>query len=180
MLQSLWKVLERHVLLSVPSRIEVTREVVELPSGNLVSDYYQVRLPDFVLVMAHTKDGELVCLHQYAHGPRRVLLRLPGGGVEAGERDCDAAQRELLEETGYEAFDWQEIGTFHTLGNQGGSACRAFVAFNARRVAAPDSGDLEEGQVRLLNRSDVIAELTGGQFGVSSDIAALGLLLARS
>jgi ADP-ribose pyrophosphatase len=177
--ENVWKVLERHVVFSVPSRLQVAREVVETPDGAVISDYYQVDLTPFVIILAEAENARWVCLHQYAHGPRRVVLTLPGGGVEKGETELEAARRELMEETGYEALEWERAGVFSTLGNQRGSVCAVYRARRAKKVMEPNSGDLEEGEVRLLTHEEIVAGLLDNSFGVASDIAALGLLLAH-
>jgi len=40
-------------------------------------------------------------IEQYRHGSETVILEIPGGCVDPGEEPIKAAERELLEETGY-------------------------------------------------------------------------------
>jgi ADP-ribose pyrophosphatase len=176
---ALWKVRNRERLFSVKGRLEVYREAVELPDGRLVEDYLQFVAATFAQVFAETADGRVILLRQYKHGPRRVHLALPGGHVDEGESPLAAARRELLEETGYGGGDWSELGQFCTAGNHGGSTAHSFLCRGAELKAEPLSGDLEEMTVELLDRPQLLAALTGGEFAVGSDLATIGLALAR-
>lgn len=178
-MKAVWNILRSHVEFSVPSRLVVIRETVELPDGRVVPDYYKVQLPDFVLVLAESTEGNIVCLEQYRHGTGCFVLTLPGGHVEDGEDELVAAKRELIEETGFEAAKWEKIGSFCTLGNQRGSVCTVFYGSHAHRVTDPSSGDLEKAQVRVLSRDRLLQSVSSGQVAIASDLAAIGLVLAR-
>ena len=54
-----------------------------------------------VACVALTDRGTAVVAEQYRPGPERIMMELPGGGVEPGEALDVAAARELAEETGY-------------------------------------------------------------------------------
>jgi ADP-ribose pyrophosphatase len=54
-----------------------------------------------VSVLALTRERSVILARQFRPGPDKVLLELPGGGIEACELPDAAAARELLEETGY-------------------------------------------------------------------------------
>lgn len=54
-----------------------------------------------VCVLPVTKEGKVILAKQFRVGPEKVLLELPGGGLEKGETPEQAIARELLEETGY-------------------------------------------------------------------------------
>src|SRR5262249_39155959 len=56
---------------------------------------------DWVNVIALTSDDRVVLIRQYRPGVDRVCLEIPGGMIEPGEDPCEAAARELAEETGY-------------------------------------------------------------------------------
>ena len=148
-------------------------ERVQLPDGRTIPDYYVVRMPDYVLIYAQMDDGTVVMLRQYKHGVRRVCLGFPGGAVEEGESPLTAARRELLEETGYEAEDWQGLGSFVTNGNQRCNAVHLFRASGCRRVKAPRSGDLEETLFEFVSPSTLIHPAGLHDIGLTSHVALL-------
>jgi len=65
---------------------------------------------DAVNMVALTPQQELVMVRQYRFGIHEYTLELPGGLVEPGEDPKAAAQRELLEETGFSGPDWTPLG----------------------------------------------------------------------
>jgi ADP-ribose pyrophosphatase len=50
---------------------------------------------------------------QYRHAAQDYLWELPAGRIDPGEKALHAAQRELLEETGYTATNWRRILNFY-------------------------------------------------------------------
>lgn len=61
--------------------------------------------------------GEVILVEQYRVPLGRFCLELPAGliGDESeGESAIDSARRELEEETGYRAAQWEDLGEFHS------------------------------------------------------------------
>jgi ADP-ribose pyrophosphatase len=171
-----WRTVARRDLLAAPPhRVAVWVETVELPDGRVIDDYYQAALADHVVIHASTADDRLVCLRQYRHGARRVGLTLPAGQIEAGEEPLAAAQRELLEETGYRSGAWTALGAYPISGTQGVATAHLFRAERAERVAAPRSGDLEDSLVETLAPAVVDRAVARGDFLILTDVAAIGL-----
>ncbi|HXZ00706.1 MAG TPA: NUDIX hydrolase [Stellaceae bacterium] len=172
-----WRVLDRRLVLSLPPRLGVALERVALPDGRIVEDYVQIEMPSYATIYAETADRRVLCLRQYKHGPRRVSLTLPAGHVEPQEDARAAAERELLEETGYVAAEWRKLATFSNAGNQGCGQCHVFAAYGARAVQPPRPGDLEEMRLDLLPHAALGAALRGGDIAIlgSAIAAALGL-----
>ncbi len=172
-----WRVRDRKLLYKTP-RITLYRETVELPDGRIVDDYEQFDMKDFAIIFAQTTDGRVICERQYKHGLRKETLTLPGGQIEDGEDPLVAAQRELLEETGYGAGAWRPLGSFRTHANQGGATVHYFQAAGCQLESQPASGDLEDIQIEVLPLPAVIAAARTGAFGVVADLAAIMLATA--
>ena len=79
-------------------------------NGAKTGKFYVIENPDWVNVIAVTKDSEVVLIEQFRHGTGEVILEIPGGMLDAGERAENAARRELLEETGYSAKEFVFLG----------------------------------------------------------------------
>ena len=58
---------------------------------------------DWCSIVALTPDRRVVLVRQYRFGVMAATLEIPGGSVGRDEPHLDAAKRELLEETGFEA-----------------------------------------------------------------------------
>lgn len=87
--------------------LTVRKDHVRMPSGVEMEDYYVLEYPDWINVLAITKEGKYVVERQYRHGTQSIDYELCAGTVEKGEDPLAAAQRELLEETGYAGGEWE-------------------------------------------------------------------------
>jgi ADP-ribose pyrophosphatase len=170
-----WQVLTTRTIYSAPPWVTLSLQQVRLPDGHVVLDYHQLQLPEYTVIFAETTDGRVIVERQYKHGVGAVTLMLPAGLVESGEAPLTAAQRELLEETGYTAEGWVSLGSFVPNANYGCGKAHFFRAHHARRVAKPASGDLEEMEILLMPVSELIDALARGQIHVTSVAAAIAM-----
>ncbi|MDO6732128.1 NUDIX hydrolase [Marinovum sp. 2_MG-2023] len=170
-----WKTLATETLLSRAPWVEVTREVVEIRPGQVIDDFYQVRLMDFAMVIPFLEDGRVLLVEQYKHGPRKSILTFPAGHVDPGETGEPAAKRELMEETGLEAGELISLGARVDNSNQRVCTGHFFAALNCRQVAAPAPGDLEDFAYITLSPAEIDDAMRDGRFGVIHHVAAWGL-----
>jgi ADP-ribose pyrophosphatase len=171
-----WKTLARHTVLTHSKFLAVENHTVQLPDGQIISEWPWIITPDYINVLAVTQEGQFLCFRQtkYSVG---VTLAPVGGYMEPGEDPLAAAQRELREETGYEASDWVSLGRYSVDGNRGAGTAHLFLALRARHVTEADADDLEEQQLLFLSRAEIEAALDDHQFKVLAwaTVIALGL-----
>jgi len=170
-----WETLQsRNVFVAAPW-IRVAKQQVRLPDGRVVDDYHQIDLGDYAIVYAQTDDGRVIVERQYKHGIGKVTLVLPAGKIEPGECPLIAAQRELLEETGYRAEHWNALGKFGINGNYGCGNANIFTARGARPVAEANSGDLEEIEVVLMDPDELLKLIRDGGIDLLGTAAVVAL-----
>ncbi|MBQ7255892.1 MAG: NUDIX hydrolase [Oscillospiraceae bacterium] len=88
-------------------------DMVELPNGHLAHREV-IRHIGAVCVIPVTDDGKVIMERQYRYPIDEVIWEIPAGKLDRPDEDpLEAAKRELREETGYSADDWQELGTFY-------------------------------------------------------------------
>lgn len=99
--------------------VELTREFVAHPGA--------------VAVIALNDDKEVLLIKQYRQPVRSYLWEIPAGLLDVpGESRQEAAKRELLEETGYIAEQWQDLIEFHTTPGGNDETITVFLATELR------------------------------------------------
>jgi ADP-ribose pyrophosphatase len=170
-----WKTKTRQTVLDQRPWLTVENHTVELPDGRLISDWPWIITPDYVNVVAVTAEGQFICFRQVKYGVEGTTLGIVGGFVEQGEEPIQAAQRELLEETGYESPEWTPLGSYRVDPNRGIAVGHLYLARQARYVTPRNADDLEEQELLLLTRSEMEGALEQGQFKVLAWAAAIAL-----
>ncbi|MGH2981832.1 MAG: NUDIX domain-containing protein [Solirubrobacterales bacterium] len=135
-----------------------------------------VEHPGAVAIVAHD-DERLYMVRQ----PREAvgedsLLELPAGKVdEEDETPLECAQRELVEEVGIEASEWEEAKVIYTSPGFADERCHIFLATGLTRVEAqPDEGErIEVVEVALDELDEAIDACTDAK-------SLVGLLLFRA
>ncbi|MBE6009652.1 MAG: NUDIX hydrolase [Lachnospiraceae bacterium] len=93
--------------------MHVFRDTVALPDGS-TSTREILRHIGAVCVIPVTDEGNVILERQYRYPLGQVMTEIPAGKLDYPEEDrLSAIQRELLEETGYTADCWQDIGLFY-------------------------------------------------------------------
>jgi ADP-ribose pyrophosphatase len=90
--------------------IKVRKDHARLPDGQVHTREY-INHPGAVAVLALLDNGKLVMERQFRYAAQREFVEIPAGKIDHGEDILVTAKRELLEETGYVAREWQHLTT---------------------------------------------------------------------
>ena len=167
-----WKVLESEYLVRRPW-LTARRDRLELPDGRIIPEYYVLEYPDWVNVIAITKDGQFVMERQYRHAARKISLELPCGVMEEGETPLEAAQRELLEETGFGGGQWKKLMELSPNPSAMSNTTHCFLAIGVEKIAEQHLDDTEELSVLFMTKEEVKRMLNENQICQALMVAPL-------
>jgi ADP-ribose pyrophosphatase len=172
-----WKTLSKKTILDHGKFLKVEEHRVELPDGQVIPDWTWVIIPDAVIVLPRLVDQKFLIFRQTKYALAGVTLATVGGMLEAGEAPLAAAKRELMEEMGCEAGEWVPFGCYVLDPNRGVAKVYYFLALDARRVAEPDSDDLEDQEMLEVTREQLEKALFAGEFKEATWAALVSLSL---
>jgi len=89
---------------------KVREDFCERSNDGVEHTFFVVENPDWVNVIALTKDEQVILIKQFRHGTEEVILEIPGGMIDECEEPIIAAARELVEETGFAAREIIPLG----------------------------------------------------------------------
>ena len=167
-----WKILSTEYLIRRPW-LTARRDQVLLPDGRINPEYYVVEYPDWVNVIAITKDNKFVMERQYRHAVGMTCYELPCGVMEEGETPLQAAQRELMEETGYGKGEWRELMEITPNPSSMSNFTHCFLATGVEKTGEPHLDATEELEVYLLEEEEVKSLLRNNELIQSLMIAPL-------
>ena len=93
--------------------INLRVDTVALPSGKKTKREI-VEHAGCTAIVAIDSENNVLLVRQYRKAAEKMLLEIPAGLIEPGEKPLDCARRELEEETGFSAEKWEELSFFYT------------------------------------------------------------------
>lgn len=156
-----WRVLEEEHLQHCKV-FDVHRATMESPWTGDAHPFYRIESPDWVNIVALTRDEQLVLVRQFRHGSRTVTLEIPGGLIDPGETPAQAAGRELLEETGFRAGRLEDLGSLNPNPALFGNRVHMQLALECEQVDVIRNESTEHTTFELLpvtNLRDVVREI---------------------
>lgn len=124
----------------------------------------------------------VLLVEQYRVPMGKNCIELPAGLIgdtDAAEGDSIAAARELEEETGYQARNWQNLGEFYSSPGMVSESFTLFLATGLRRVGPGGGVDGENIIVHRVALSDMDAFIAAKRAqGCGIDVRVMSLLLS--
>jgi len=172
-----WPLLSAETLVALRV-FQIRRHHCQSPRTGAEHDFYVLAGNDWCNVVPLTEDGDVVMIKQFRHGTREITLEIPGGIIDPGDPSpLDAARRELLEETGYDAASVEPIGKIHPNPAIQSNTCHTFVARGCRLVGKPALDATEDIEVVRVPLREIPARLRAGEITHALVVVAFTFLL---
>jgi 8-oxo-dGTP pyrophosphatase MutT (NUDIX family) len=164
-----WKLLSSRQI--ADCRVFKVRENL-MQNGARESKFYVLENPDWVNVIALTKEGEVVLIEQFRHGVEEVILEVPGGMIDENELPESAARRELAEETGFSSKSWTSLGKSNPNPAIQNNTIYHFLAIDAEKTAEVRFDEHESVRTKLVHLREIPELIRTGKIKHSLVIAA--------
>jgi 8-oxo-dGTP pyrophosphatase MutT (NUDIX family) len=120
--------------------VALRTDQVQMPDGDLAKRDV-VEHPGAVAIVALDDDGQVLLIRHYRHPVDHLLWEIPAGLRDvAGEEPRATAERELLEEAGYQASDWHELADFFSSPGILTERIQVFLARGLTKVPESERG----------------------------------------
>ncbi len=135
-------------------------------------------------IVAITDSQDVVLVEQYRPPVGRMVVELPAGlagDIPGSENEAlvEAAKRELLEETGYTANEWTELGSGYSSPGLTEESIVLFLAKELEKIGSGGGVEREEITIHLVPLEGIAAWLN--QKYAKADLKLLaGLFVAQS
>ena len=159
---------------------QVARQQRISPRTGHEHDFYVLDCADWCNIVPVTASGDVVMVRQHRYGTDEETLEIPGGMIDPGDAGpLEAARRELLEETGYQARELVQTGVIAPNPAMQSNRTFSFLARGVEKVAEPALDAGEEIDVVLVPLSEIPERIARGEIShalvVVAFVHALGL-----
>jgi ADP-ribose pyrophosphatase len=160
----------------------VTRDEVAEPGG-VTATRDVIRHNGSVVILAvdaktNPADPGILLIRQYRHAAGKLLLELPAGRIEPGEKYLPAGKRELIEETGYRAKRWSKLVTYFASPGFLSEAMNIVLAEDLTLGNATPEDD-EKIEIHMTPLSEVLALIHAGKIEDGKTLIGVLMYAAR-
>jgi ADP-ribose pyrophosphatase len=169
---------------------EITIESKRIYFGRVVTlDADRVRLPDggesvrevvrhagAVVILPLFDDGRIALVRQFRYAVAAEVLEFPAGTLEPGEDVRTCAERELVEETGWQASGLEELGSFYSTPGFTDELLHSFIATGLSPSENGIAPDVDESiEVEVVSVEEAISMARRGEIRDAKTLSTLFL-----
>ena len=126
---------------------ELVSENYTLDNG-VTADMDFIQHPGAVAVVPMLNQDDVILIRQYRHAVREFIWEIPAGTLDSEESPMGCAKRELIEETGYSAGKWHQLGTITPLPGCSDERIHIFLASDLK----PAGQNLDRDEMLSVHR----------------------------
>ena len=153
---------------------KVLEEDVQLPNGHRSSLSWIDHKP-CIAVVPVDDEGNFLLIRQYRHATGGYLLEIPAGNIDEGESPDLCVQRELGEETGFQARRITSLFEGYLFPGYGNEYMYFYLAQELYAAPLPPDDD-EDIEIVRMSPGEAKDKLLGGE--IRDAKTALGITLA--
>ncbi len=162
-----------HTTLHQGRVFSLVSEEYTLDNG-VTSDMDFIQHPGAAAMVPMLNQTEVVLIKQYRHAIREFIWEIPAGTLDPRESPINCAKRELVEEIGYSAHDWHQLGTIIPLPGYSDERIHIFLA-SGLKPAEQHLDDDEMLKVHQMNFKEALQMILAGEISDGKTISGLFL-----
>ncbi|HHW72656.1 MAG TPA: NUDIX hydrolase [Firmicutes bacterium] len=140
--------------------------------GSRVRQFKMVDHPGAAAILV-VKDGLVLFVEQYRPAAGRNMLEIPAGTIQRSESPLDCARRELREETGYSADNWETLGHLYPTPGYTNEVLHIFFASGLTKGEQRLEAGEEDIKVRWIPLEEVEEMIDKGEINDAKTIIAV-------
>ena len=155
----------------------LVRENVTLDNG-IITDIEFVEHTGATAIIPMLNESRIILLKQYRHALRKYIWEIPAGTIDPQESVINCAKRELIEETGYSAEQWQKLGEMTPVPGYSDERIHIYLATDLQ----PAEQNLDRDEiinVHEIEISEAMEMVKAGKIQDAKSITGLFLALNR-
>ena len=156
---------------------DLVSENITLENG-VTTNMVFVHHPGAAAIVPKVNQDQIILIKQYRHTLRDYIWEIPAGTRDPNESVIVCAQRELVEETGYSAQKWTELGEITPVPGYSDERITIFLAAEIEPAAQNLDAD-EMLNVHKIEFDEAINMIRRGEIQDSKTISGLFLAYNR-
>ena len=166
-----WKITNQKALIQTPVFSLFQHEAQSPLDEKKKGHFFHFKVPNWVNVIAITKDQKVILVEQFRHGNHEISLEIPGGIIDPGEEVLAAGIRELKEEAGGVGSYAEVIGVVDANPAIQDNSCWTILIRDVE-LGEQELDDLEEIAIHLVELDKIPEMIRNGDIRHSLVVAA--------
>lgn len=134
--------------------------------------------PGAVVIIPMLDEDTVILVKQYRYAASKILLELPAGVIERGERPEESAMRELEEETGFRAERIEKLGSLYLAPGYSTEVAHFYIAEGLIECGQKPEPD-EKIKIVPMKIRDLLQMVKNGELEDAKTVAGILMLMLR-